>query len=90
MVRNRVVLGSSCDAELRDVARRLRDHGHEVVLAGGAQSPEQLVRTAVAEDASRIVVPDDRESIDRFSRACAELGADDIAVEHWCDVFNAS
>lgn len=57
--RIRVVLaGSGSGGPDRDalaVARALRDAGHEVVLAAGS-SPEQVVGTAIQEDADLVVV----------------------------------
>lgn len=81
MVRQRVVLGAVGDGEqARKAARRLRDEGQEVVYVGGAQTPEQLVRAVIAEDAATIVVDADAESVARIVELCAELGAGDVDV----------
>jgi methylmalonyl-CoA mutase C-terminal domain/subunit len=81
MVRQRVVLGAIGDAErARQAARRLRDAGQEVVYVGGDQTPEQLVRALIAEDAAAIVVDGDAESLARVADLCAELGAGDALV----------
>ena len=82
MARDRIVVGSfGDDGDVRHVARRLRDAGHEVVLVGGGQSPEQLLRTAVAEDASRIVVDGDHvDALAHLRELSAELGDDAPAV----------
>lgn len=81
MVRQRVVLGSTGDGErAQRAARRLRDEGQEVVYVGGEQSPEQLVRAVIAEDATAIVVDGDAESLARIAELCAELGVGDVVV----------
>ena len=81
MVRQRVVLGSIGDGDrARRAARRLRDEGQEVVYVGGEQTPEQLVRALIAEDAASIVVDGDGESLARIAELCAELGAGDVVV----------
>ncbi|MCW2789449.1 MAG: hypothetical protein JWP56_1752 [Aeromicrobium sp.] len=82
MVVERVVVGAAGeDDRARLAARRLRDHGHEIVFVGAHQSPQQLARTAVAEDAGRIVVDADTRAVEQITLACAELGAPDIVVE---------
>ncbi|MEV7397337.1 hypothetical protein [Aeromicrobium sp. NPDC092404] len=81
MLRQRVVLGSTRDAEpAKNAARRLRDEGQEVVYVGGDQTPEQLVRTTVAEDATVLVVDGDAAALARIAELCAQLGADDVVV----------
>lgn len=81
VVRQRVVLGSIGNGEpARKAAKRLRDEGQEVVYVGGEQTPEQLVRTLIAEDAAAIVVDGDAEAIARIVELCAELGAGDVDV----------
>ena len=81
MVRQRVVLGSTGDGEKAGrAARRLRDEGQEVVYVGGDQTPEQLVRTLIAEDAASIMVDGDAETVARIADLCAELGAGDVLV----------
>lgn len=77
MVRDRIVVGSlGTGTYAAELARRLRDEGHEVVLVGGGQSAEQLVRTAVAEDATRIVVDGDDAGVARLRELCAAEGVD--------------
>ena len=68
------------DDDVRPVARALRDAGREVVFAGGHQTPEQLVRTALAEDAAEIVVAADAEFLARIGDVQRELGAEDVTV----------
>lgn len=81
MVRQRVVLGSIANGDhARRAAKRLRDEGQEVVYVGGEQTPEQLVRTLIAEDAAAIVVDGDAEAVARIIELCAELGALDVDV----------
>ena len=81
MVGQRVVLGSTGDGESAGrVARRLRDAGQEVVYVGGDQTPEQLVRTLIAEDAATIMVDGDAETLARIAELCTELGAGDVVV----------
>lgn len=81
MVGQRVILGSVGDDEqARRSAHQLRDEGQEVVYAGGGQTPDQLVRTAIAEDAAAIVVDGDAESLARIADLCVELGAAEIVV----------
>ena len=81
MVRQRVVLGSIGDGERAGrAARRLRDEGQEVVYVGGEQTPEQLVRALVAEDAASIVVDGDAESLARIAELCAELGVGEVVI----------
>jgi methylmalonyl-CoA mutase C-terminal domain/subunit len=82
MPSERVVVGATADdARARAAARRLRDEGHEIVFVGGDQSPEQLARAAVAEDAVRVVVDADAPALGRVRDACAGLDATDIVVE---------
>ncbi len=42
------------DRGAKIVARALRDAGHEVIYTGLHQTPEQIVQTAIAEDADAI------------------------------------
>ena len=42
------------DRGIKIVARALRDSGHEVIYTGLRQTPEQIVETAIAEDADLI------------------------------------
>ncbi|KQV74047.1 hypothetical protein ASC61_02945 [Aeromicrobium sp. Root344] len=81
MVRQRVVLGSvGDDGRASGAARRLRDEGQEIVYVGGHQTPEQLVHTAIAEDATVILVDGDAPALARIAELCVELGADDVLV----------
>ncbi len=81
MVRQRVVLGAIGDAQrAAQAARQLRDAGQEVIYVGGEQTPEQLVRTSIAEDAGEIVVDGDPDALARIAGLCAELGADGVVV----------
>jgi methylmalonyl-CoA mutase C-terminal domain/subunit len=81
MTNRRVVLGATGDDEsLPALARMLRDAGHEVVFIGGQQSAEQLVRTALAEDASELVVAGGDEDLARVDVVRRELGADDVTL----------
>lgn len=90
MAVERIVVGSMGDDEVsRTTARRLRDAGHEVVFVGGHQSSAHLVRTAIAEDATRIVVDADSPTLQKISALCADWGVDGIAVTDGCDVSNA-
>ncbi len=61
------------------VARTLRDAGREVVLAGGSQSPEQLIRTALAEDADEVVVCGDVD-LTAMESVRAQLGAQHVRL----------
>ena len=57
-VRIRIVLGKpgldGHDRGAKIVARALRDAGHEVIYTGLHQTPEQIVETAIQEDADLI------------------------------------
>jgi len=81
MLRQRVVLGSIGDDEQAGaMARRLRDEGREIVYVGGHQTPEQLVRTVIAEGAATILVDGDDASVARIAELCRELGVEDVVV----------
>jgi len=81
MVRQRVVVGSIGDGEEAGrAAQRLRDEGQEVVLVGGFQTPEQLVRALIAEDAATLMVDGDAGSRARITELCTQLGAGDVVV----------
>ena len=83
----RIVLGEpgpeGLSSQAGAIARALRDAGHEVVYAGAGQSPEQLVATALQEDADLIGVVVTTDG-DRLVSAVAEVldahGASDIGV----------
>ena len=83
MSAERIVVGASGDDDAaREAARRLRDGGHEVVFVGGRQSPAHLVRTAIAEDATRIVVDADPATLARIVELCEQWQTDGaVAVE---------
>lgn len=94
MARKRIIVGSvGSDEAARTHARRLLEQGHEVIFVGGEQSPEQLLSTAIAEDAEQIVVDGDAAAVVRLAELCAELGAEapDVAScrAAGCDVTNA-
>jgi methylmalonyl-CoA mutase C-terminal domain/subunit len=79
----RIVVGATGeDDAARLVARRLRDEGHEIVFVGGHQTSDHLARATVAEDAVRLVVDTDDRTLAKIARACADLGASDVTVEH--------
>lgn len=81
MVTERIVVGATGDdGAVRTVARELRDAGHEVVFVGGQQSPAHLVRTAIAEDATRIVVDADQATVERIGALCEEWDTEGIDV----------
>jgi methylmalonyl-CoA mutase, C-terminal domain len=81
MTRERVVLGAiGDDTTARQAARRLRDSGQEVVYVGGGQTPEQLVRTSIAEDATTLLVDGDPDVLSHIADLCADLGAGDVVV----------
>jgi methylmalonyl-CoA mutase C-terminal domain/subunit len=81
MGRGRVVVGAvGDDDDVRAMARALRDSGREVVFAGGHQTAEQLVRTALAEDVAEIVVAADATFLAHVAAVQQELGAADIVV----------
>lgn len=91
MAGDRIVVGAVRDADgVGEAARRLRDAGHEVVFVGGEQTPGQLARTAVAEDATRLVVDGGVVDVEQVVDACTALGASDIVVARWCDAFDAT
>jgi methylmalonyl-CoA mutase C-terminal domain/subunit len=88
MANRRVVLGAVGDGEtLPALARMLRDTGHEVVLVGGQQTAEQLVRSAVAEDASELVVLGEDEELAEVDSVRLALGADDVRLTAGADLL---
>lgn len=90
MTKSRIVLGATgADETLYAVARMLRDAGHEVVFVGGHQSAEQLVRTALAEDASELVAAGDAEDLARVDTVRRELGATDLTLTSAVDLIRA-
>lgn len=72
------------DRGIKIVARALRDAGHEVIYTGLRQTPEQIVETAIQEDADLIglsVLSGAHMTIfRRLFDVLAERGAADIAV----------
>jgi methylmalonyl-CoA mutase C-terminal domain/subunit len=50
------------------------------VYVGGGQTPEQLVRTSIAEDATTLLVDGDPDVLSRIADLCARLGAGDVVV----------
>jgi len=88
MTNRRVVLGATGTGEaLPSLARMLRDTGHEVVLVGGEQSAEQLVLTALAEDAAELVVVGGDEDLSRVDAVRLALGAADITLTAGADLI---
>jgi methylmalonyl-CoA mutase C-terminal domain/subunit len=79
MTNRRVIVGALGEGDgLPGLGRKLRDAGYEVVFVGGRQSAEQLVRTAVAEDAHDIVVPAD--DVPAVEAMLADLNVDGVTV----------
>ena len=84
----RIVVGitgpGGSEHDLSAVARALRDAGHEVVYAGEHQSPEQIVGTAIQEDADLIALAvlgaDCLAPYRRLLALLADQDASDIAV----------
>ena len=61
------------------LARALRDAGHEVIYTGPDHTPEQIVATAIQEDADLIGLPD-AALAPELTALLAERGAGDIDV----------
>ncbi|MEO6606633.1 MAG: hypothetical protein ABIN55_13605 [Aeromicrobium sp.] len=81
MVRRRIVVGAIGKGEgIFVAARALRDEGREVVLVGGGQSPEQLIRTAVAEDADELVIEASENEMTKLEAVREELGAEHLRL----------
>lgn len=81
MAKRRLVLGAIDDGDgLYALAKQLRDTGREVVLVGGNQSAEQLIGTAIAEDAYELVVVTDDESLVRFEAVRKQHGAEHLRL----------
>ena len=86
--RIRIVVGKpgldGHDRGAKIVARALRDAGHEVIYTGLHQTPEQVVETAIQEDADLIglsVLSGAHMTLFRtLIDLLAERGADDIVV----------
>jgi methylmalonyl-CoA mutase, C-terminal domain len=72
------------DRGVKVVARALRDAGHEVIYTGLHQTPEQIVETAIAEDADLIglsVLSGAHLTVfTRLLEVLRSRGAQDIAV----------
>ena len=85
--RLRIVVGKpgldGHDRGAKIVARALRDAGHEVIYTGLHQTPEQIVETAIQEDADAVglsVLSGAHMTLFRkVIELLAERGADDIA-----------
>lgn len=75
-----VVAATTSDPQQRAVrvSRDLLASGHEVVYLGDGLTPLQVARSAVAEDAARVVVSDD--AVDAVRDELETLGIDDIEV----------
>ena len=86
--RIRVVVGTlgleGHDRAAEAMARTLRDAGHEVIYVGLHQTPEQVVETAIQEDADLIglsvLAGDALAFFARLMELLAERDATDIAV----------
>jgi methylmalonyl-CoA mutase, C-terminal domain len=72
------------DRGAKIIARALRDAGMEVIYTGLHQSPEQIVETAVQEDADAVGISilsgAHMTLVPRIVRLLAERGADDVVV----------
>lgn len=72
------------DRGIKIVARALRDAGHEVIYTGLRQTPEQIVETAIQEDADLIglsVLSGAHMTLfRRLFEVLADRGAEDIVV----------
>ncbi len=80
MTRRRIVVGAVGEGEdAQAVARTLRDAGREVILVGGGQSAEQLIRTALAEDADEVVVCGDVD-LTALESVREQLGAQHVRL----------
>ena len=66
------------------LARALRDAGHEVVYTGPDHTPEQIVATAIQEDADLIGLPAlveaDAALVTELEALLEQQGIDDIVV----------
>jgi methylmalonyl-CoA mutase cobalamin-binding subunit len=90
MTNRRVVLGATGTGDtLAGLARMLRDTGHEVILVGGAQSAEQLVLTAVAEDAGELVVVGGPDDLARVADVRRAVGAEDVTLTDGNELIGA-
>lgn len=86
MAKQRIIVGATGDGDAAlTVARTLRDAGREVVLAGGGQSAEQLIRTALAEDADEVVVCGDAD-LTALESVREKLGAQHVRLTVAADV----
>ena len=72
------------DRGAKVVARALRDAGHEVIYTGLHQTPEQIVETAIQEDADAVglsVLSGAHMTLfNRLSELLSERGIDDVVV----------
>ena len=83
--RVRIVVGmpgpDGQDDDARLVARSLRDAGHEVIYTGPDQTAEQIVSTAIQEDADLIgITTGGAQLAAQLSVLLAERDASEIAV----------
>ena len=96
--RLRVVVGgaglTAGDHGLEAVARALRDAGHEVIYAGLHQTPDQVVETAIQEDADLVavcaLVDDDPALVGALAGLLEERDAADIAVRVFTPAASAA
>lgn len=79
MTRRRIVVGALDADRAHALARRLRDGGDEVVLAGDDADVEALGRAVVAEDASEVVVGGGIE-VDHLHEWLNEHGLPDVTI----------
>ena len=72
------------DRGAKVIARALRDAGHEVIYTGLHQTPEQIVETAIQEDADviglSVLSGAHMTQFRRVIELLAERGADDVVV----------
>src|SRR5512136_1930149 len=72
------------DRGAKIIARALRDAGMEVIYTGLHQTPEQIVETAIQEDADAIGISilsgAHRTLVPRILSGLREAGADDVLV----------
>lgn len=81
MTMRRIVVGAIGEGdEAQTIARMLRDAGREVILVGGGQTPEQLIRAARAEDASEVMLCGDDADLAELESVRRALGLDELRL----------